>query len=347
PQLLEEITRGEALDQPLSTADHLRRLEARYLRPGDLDPVRSYRQNRLLRILLRDILELAPAETIFTELSALAEACLIFVGRSLGTENELTVIALGKFGGSEISYGADLDVLFIGENVRAAQKLMSAMAQSTAEGALATLDPRLRPDGEKGPVVAPIESYSAYYDGRAQLWEVQALTRARAIAGPVGPQFMELVQRVWRGAGKRPDLFDQVGAMAGRVRRERSSGSDFLDFKTGTGGMIEAEFLVQALQMQANIYNPKMTGALAQLAQTGLLAASAAQEIERGYAFLRRCESVLRRANHKSGSVLPAEPDEQRKLAIRLGLDSADALASRAIESRDAIHRVFIQYFSV
>ncbi|MEP6937301.1 MAG: bifunctional [glutamate--ammonia ligase]-adenylyl-L-tyrosine phosphorylase/[glutamate--ammonia-ligase] adenylyltransferase [Chthoniobacterales bacterium] len=347
PQLLEEITRGEALDQPLSTADHLRRLKARNLRPGDLDAVRSYRQNRLLRILLRDILELAPAETIFTELSALAEACLIFVGRSLGTENELTVIALGKFGGSEISYGADLDVLFIGENVRAAQKLMSAMAQPTAEGALATLDPRLRPDGEKGPVVAPIESYSAYYDGRAQLWEVQALTRARAIAGPLGPQFMELVQRVWCGAGKRPDLFDQVGAMAGRVRRERSSGSDFLDFKTGTGGMIEAEFLVQALQMQANIYNPRMTGALAQLTRAGLLAASAAQEIERSYAFLRRCESVLRRANHKSGSVLPAEPDEQRKLAIRLGLDSADALASRAIESRDAIHRVFTQYFSV
>ena len=87
---------------------------------------------------------------------------MVFVAKLLSSE-QLTIIALGKFGGREISYGADLDVLFMGEDVRAAQNLMIAMAQPTAEGNIWALDARLRPEGEKGPVVCSLETYESYY----------------------------------------------------------------------------------------------------------------------------------------------------------------------------------------
>src|SRR5205809_3596996 len=122
PQLLEDITRDPTFDEPRSLAENLRRLESLGANANNLDPVRAYRQRQLLRIILRETLGLAPPAAVFAELSDLAEACLVLTARLLGDE-QTTIIALGKFGGSEISYGADLDVVFVGEENRAAQNL--------------------------------------------------------------------------------------------------------------------------------------------------------------------------------------------------------------------------------
>ena len=130
------------------------------------------------------------------------------------------------------------------------------MAQPTAEGNIWALDARLRPEGEKGPVVCSLETFESYYADRAQLWEMQALTRARAITGPLKNEFMDLAKAAWRRASQDPELFMKIDSMLERIRRERGSGSDFLDLKTGCGGIIEAEFLVQALQMRADIWEP-------------------------------------------------------------------------------------------
>ena len=130
------------------------------------------------------------------------------------------MIALGKFGGLEIRYGVDLDVLFFGiprgsetkagGDIRAAQNLVGASAQPSAEGNLPALDSRLRPDGNKGPLVCSLEGYEAYYSQRAQLWEIHALTRARPIVGPLRDEFGEMAQRIWRARSARPDLFEQI-----------------------------------------------------------------------------------------------------------------------------------------
>src|SRR5437660_3496879 len=162
PQLLEDITRDPAFDQPRSVAENLRRLDLSGADANNIDPIRAYRQRQLLRIILREILGLASPTTTFADLSDLAEACLHFTFRLIGSEH-LTVIALGKFGGHEISYGADLDVLFVGDDTRATQNLMIAMAQPTAEGNIWPLDPRLRPEGEKGPIICSVETYRWYY----------------------------------------------------------------------------------------------------------------------------------------------------------------------------------------
>jgi [glutamine synthetase] adenylyltransferase / [glutamine synthetase]-adenylyl-L-tyrosine phosphorylase len=340
PQLLEEITRDQTFYESRSTAENLRRLDSLGANTSNLDPIRAYRQRQLLRIVLRDALGLAKPEAIFTELSDLAEACLLFVSKLLGSER-LTVVALGKFGGREISYGADLDIVFVGDDIRAAQNLIVTMAQPTAEGNIWVLDARLRPEGEKGPLVCSLETYQTYYASRAQPWELQALTRARAVTGPLQNEFIEIAKRVWGIAGQHVELGVRIDSMLERIRRERGSGSDFLDFKTGTGGMIEGEFLVQALQMREDIWEPNWGCALDRLRENGRMTDSETTKLKNAYGFLRRCESVLRRFDNKSVSAFPSDPSEQRKLAIRLGHQDLDVFRAKYVDARESVHALY------
>jgi glutamate-ammonia-ligase adenylyltransferase len=340
PQLLEDITRDPAFDEPRSMAENLRRLGAFGASVNNLDPVRAYRQRQLLRVILREVLGLGSPSITFAELSDLAEACLVFTQKLLASE-QLTVIALGKFGGRELSYGADLDVLFVGEDTRAAQNLVGAMAQRTAEKNIWPLDARLRPEGEKGPLVCSLETYEWYYANRAQPWELQALTRARPVSGPLQNEFMALARRAWRQAGKAADLAERIDNMLERIRRERGSGSDFLDLKTGTGGIIEAEFLVQALQMREGIWEQNWERAVDLLHKHEQLDDSDVRTLKTGYALLRRCELVLRRYENRSVSIFPGNPSEQHQFAIRLGYGDFDSLRRDYVAARDAIHALY------
>jgi glutamate-ammonia-ligase adenylyltransferase len=346
PQFLEEITRDRTFSESRSTAENLRRLDSLGANASNLDPIRAYRHRQLLRIVLRDALGLAKPEAIFTELSDLAEACMLFVGKLLGSER-LTIVALGKFGGRDISYGADLDVLFVGDDIRSAQNLVVTMAQPTAEGNIWLLDARLRPEGEKGPFVCSLETYQSYYANRAQHWELQALTRARAVTGPLQDEFIEIAKRAWCHAGQDVDLRIKIDNMLERIRRERGSGSDFLDFKTGTGGIIEGEFLVQALQMHENIWEPNWGRAVDRLGTRGHLTDSDVARLKQGYTFLRRCESVLRRYDNRSVSAFSSDPGEQRKLAIRLGFYDLEAFCQGYADARETIHALYNRYIKL
>ena len=155
---------------------------------------------------------------------------------------------------------------------------------------------------------------------------------------------MDLAQRVWRIAGQRPDLFAQINAMLQRIQRDRGSSSDELDFKTGSGGIIEAEFLVQALQMQAGVWNPQMIGALHDLAEAGVMAKSDAETLRKHYEYLRSIESVLRRWENKSVSNLPADKSGQEQLARRVGAKNLDAFAEAYRAARSGIRAIYSQY---
>lgn len=345
PELLEDVTRAGMLDRSVSVGRHLVALRSIGATAGKLDAVRAYRQAQLLRILLRDVLGLADMPTLHAEHSALAEACLITLYKIYAAETDLTIIALGKFGGCELSYGADLDVVFVGENTRAAQEIVTEMGRSTAEGTIAPLDARLRPDGEKGSLTCSLAGYESYYRSRAQLWEIQALTRARAVCGPMGGEFIQLAQALSLAIGERADLLAQIDAMRERIRRDRGSGSEILDFKTGLGGMVEAEFLVQGLQLRAGIWNTQFAGALAELQAREVIRSDYASALVRTYGFLRRAESILRRSENKSVSSLPADETEHRRLARRMGVASMTAFGNQYREARETIHAIYLRYF--
>jgi glutamate-ammonia-ligase adenylyltransferase len=343
PQLLEDITRDPTFNEPRSLSENLRRLQSLGANANNLDPIRAYRQRQLLRIILCESLGLVTPAAVFAELSDLAEACLVLTARLLG-EDQTTIIALGKFGGSEISYGADLDVVFVGEVSRAAQNLITAMAQPTTEGNIWALDTRLRPEGENGPLVCSVETYQLYYGNRAQLWEIQALTRARPIGGPLQDEFMRVAKSVWCRASEDAEFLVKIDSMLGRIRSDRGSGSDFLDLKTGRGGIIEAEFVVQALQMRESIWEPNWQHAAELLRGRGVFSNAEGTKLKQSYGFLRRCESVLRRYDNKAVSELPSDPNEQRKLSIRLGYASFEIFSRDYLDARETIHAIYQRY---
>jgi glutamate-ammonia-ligase adenylyltransferase len=220
------------------------------------------------------------------------------------------------------------------------------MGKPSPAGIISQVDPRLRPDGEKGTLTVSLAACEAYYTTRAQLWEIQALTRARAICGPHGDEFVRLAQRLWRLAGNLPDLFPQIDAMRERIRRARGTGAEILDYKTGLGGIVEAEFLVQALQMRRGLWNPSFTGALEMLREDGLMSDDEAEWIARSYDFLRRCDSVLRRWENKGSAALPPDEQSQSVLARRVGAKSLSAFGDEYRAARETIHAVYVRKFA-
>jgi glutamate-ammonia-ligase adenylyltransferase len=169
--------------------------------------LRRYHEAELMRLGLRDILGLADFEQNLTEISALADACLQYALGVVMHKNKIkrppfAVIGFGKLGGCEIDYGSDLDVVFIADsNVknlpklqRLAAEVVDLLSRRTEQGIVFHVDARLRPDGEKGLLVNTLDAYGKYYRQRAQLWEIQALTRTRPIAGDLalGEKFQKL-----------------------------------------------------------------------------------------------------------------------------------------------------------
>jgi len=340
PQLVEETARTGALGRELDLAAHLAGLARRDeegLSPDDW--VRVYRRAQILRIALRDILHFAGSAQVQREYSALAEACLLHVQRSLGLDQTLTIVAMGKFGGMELSYGCDLDVVFIGDDPARAADLVKSMTAQTAEGIVFPVDVRLRPEGQAGLLAVPLETFAQYFKTRAQLWEAQALTKARPIGGPAQAAFLAWARETWITFGHRENVLPGIRAMHERVVRERAGRDALLAFKTGVGGLMELEFHIQALQMRHALWEPNTLRALAALAATGIISPKTATDMEEHYLFLRRCEAVIRRVDNSSISTLPADHVAQRHVAIRMGFATQESFLTRYQATREEIHR--------
>lgn len=333
PQLVEEVARLGNLGASLRCADHLIGLARNDEQLPWQEWVRVYRRAQQLRIGLRDILSFARLQEVWAECSALAGACLAFTIEKQGFADRLTTIALGKLGGRELGYGADLDVLFIGADAGAAAQVVREMNESTAEGRIFTVDARLRPEGENGPMAVTLDGWRDYFArGRGELWEAQTLTKARPLCGPEQEKWLIAAQEIWKEHGQRPDLRDRIKAMLQKVAEHR--GGAMLDFKTGPGGLMQLEFYVQARQMRAGVWEPNTLSALPKVAP-----AETAQSLAEACLSLRKVESVLRRYNDTPVSRLPADPLELNRLARRCDLSDETSLKEAVQRARETIAR--------
>ena len=342
PGLIEEIARDGALGQTFGLRDYLAGLERNEERLSWQDWVRVYRRSQIVRIFLRDVLSFASIEEVHAEYSALAEACIGFVQQRLGIADRFAVVAMGKFGGRELSYGCDLDVVFIGSDPIAAATLVKAMTAVTAEGLIFPVDARLRPEGNAGVLATPISTYEDYFQGRAQFWEAQALTKSRPICGPeeLRTAFSQFARATWERFGREQDAIAQVKAMHARVVRERASGDDLRDFKTGGGGLMEVEFCMQALQMHHGVWEQNTVAAMSALSAAGVFSKQTGEQLREAYLFLRRVEAVIRRIENSSVSTLPQQESEQLHAAIRLGFPSREEFVERYREAREAVREI-------
>jgi glutamate-ammonia-ligase adenylyltransferase len=344
----------------------------------------SFRDKELLRIGVYDILGKDELPVTLAELSDLAEAILHQIavlsypalvkrfglptlgeGPRAGQPCRFALLGLGKLGGREMSYNSDLDLILIYEGdgltqpagegqqpttnfhffSELAQRIIKAASQLGPHGRLYQVDMRLRPTGKSGSLVIPLAEFRRYYrEGGAQLWERQALTRARVVHGEEGfaREVAAAVDEAAYGPPWRADHADEILDMRRRLEASRSE----RDLKRGFGGLVDIEFLVQLFQLQyggrlPQVRTPNVWRALEVLAAAGLLTRDDYAELRANYDFLRRVESRLRIVHNLAQDELPDKPEDMTKLARRLGYDDGPAGAAaeqflREMERRTA-----------
>jgi glutamate-ammonia-ligase adenylyltransferase len=280
-------------------------------------------------------------------------------GPSSGRPSRYALIGLGKLGGRELSYHSDLDLILVYEGdgrtgpppgasrfVRFeetdnfhlfsefAQRIIKVAGVLGPTGRLYQVDMRLRPTGKSGSLVIPLPEFRRYYEGGgAQLWERQALTRARVVGGDAefGAEVMSAVAACAYGVPWRPQMLTEIVGMRERLEASRSERS----LKRGFGGIADIEFLVQLLQLKYGGAAPDLRAtntwdALAALHARGLLSAEDEAALRASYDFLREVESRLRIVHNRSLDELPQAPAGLETLARRLGFGSGPEDAGRS-----------------
>jgi glutamate-ammonia-ligase adenylyltransferase len=359
PGMVDELLDSLVLNQP-RTADELRAELTELLRGAtDPDPIlHSFQDKEFLRIGVGDLLGKVDvrattaalsdvADTIIKQVAELVEPGVrAKLGDPVGPDGEpcpAVLLGLGKLGGREISYHSDLDLLLIyaddGTTMRGeanrlyftelAQRVIRVASRMGPMGRLYEVDMRLRPTGKSGSLVLPLAEFRRYFAGAGcQLWERQALARARVVRG--GPPFAEEVADAVRsamlGPAWCPELTDEVRAM--RQKLESTAGPRSL--KRGPGGLTDVEFAVQLLQLKygrehPTILVPNVWEAIDAMSAAHVLPPGDSAVLRDGYSFLRLVEARLRIVTDRPLTELPEEPDHQAKLAHRLGFDGPAA----------------------
>lgn len=369
PDLVDELEQSGRLRRGKTAAETLKDLRHGHKDADQSLWVRKYHQAELMRIGLRDILGLSDFDHAMTELTALAEACLQYVLEVVLKRHRLktapfAVVGLGKLGGSEIDYGSDLDVVFVAgakaRNLprmqRMAAEMIDLLSSKTEAGLVFKTDARLRPDGEKGLLVNTLPAYEEYYRQRAMLWEIQAVSRCRAVAGneAVGREFQSMVGTFThfspapvRLACYRPDWKAEIGRMRARIEKERTpAGKDELAIKTGRGGLIDAEFLAQAVCLDRGWHEPNTFRVLERIQEEGVLPTGPATDLLDSYRRLRRVEGILRRWSYEGEILLPDDPAPLYRVAVRCGYRDAAAFLKDLALWRSRMRAVFAWYFA-
>lgn len=256
-----------------------------------MDILRHFKHAQTMRFIAQDLAGSLPLETLSDHLSDLA--CVI-LQQVLGvTWNELrtrhraeprfAVIGYGKLGGKELGYASDLDIVFLydddapeaAENyARLAQRINRWLASITPAGVLYDTDLRLRPDGVSGLLVSPLASFREYQEKHAWMWEHQALTRARFVAGEaeVGREFESLRLALLRQRRDLAELRREVAAMRLKMLEAHPNTSGLFDIKHDRGGIIDVEFIVQYLVLGHAHAHAELTANIGNLALLKLAA---------------------------------------------------------------------------
>jgi glutamate-ammonia-ligase adenylyltransferase len=246
-------------------------------------------------------------------------------------------MAMGKYGGKELNYASDIDVLFVSEDADGAQRV--ARDVIAAMHGLFRVDADLRPEGRDGPLVRTLDSYRAYYERWAEVWEFQALIKCRFAAGDesLGLAFMDMIQTFVWPAELAPGAIEQIRALKARAEHEvNRRGTGPRQVKLGPGGIRDVEFAVQLLQLvhgrdRPELRAPSTLDALEALASEGYVGEDDASDLAAAYVFLRHTEHRLQLESGRQTHTLPDAP--ARREYIARGLRFRDTPQLSALQS--------------
>lgn len=239
---------------------------------AQMDAMRHFKHAATLRFAAQDIANKVSLETLSDYFSALADLILQVAIDTIWQNFKIkhieapifAIIAYGKLGGKELGYVSDLDIIFIYDDhcknaaedlsaiyARFAQRISSWFNTQTNAGLLYEIDLQLRPDGNSGLLVSSLEAFRDYQLDKAWVWEHQALTRARFVAGDaaIGKAFEAIRTEVLTQARDQEKLKIEVSQMREKMRASQKLKADYFDIKHSQGGIIDVEFIVQYLQL--------------------------------------------------------------------------------------------------
>jgi glutamate-ammonia-ligase adenylyltransferase len=324
------------------------------------------KNGHVLRVGIADFAGALDPLEVCVELTAIAEACVqsalaIVEANMPKVGGKLSVLALGKLGGHELGYAADLDVVFVYQGdddavehfSRLAQRLLGALHQRTPRGRLYEVDTRLRPSGTQGLLVSSLAAWRRYHEQDARLWERQALIKLRPIAGDpaLGAEVARLATETVYGAPHdAKQVAEAIGAMRERIERELGGGFHKRhggDLKFDAGGVIDVEFATQFLQLVHGHAHPELrtTGtspALQAAARLGIAPPGVLELLDQGYRFLRGIEHRLRVVHDQPIHRLPESRDELERLARRSGFPDGATLLEHVERWQHEIRRAYL-----
>lgn len=355
----------------------------------DIDPIlHSFKNAQQLRVGVRDILGKEQIDATTGALSDIAQACLAEITRQeysklaakFGepmqedgrTRSELIIVAMGKFGGRELNYYSDLDLIFLydidGMTVHPrrgrrelatttnqhffselGQRIIKTASHLGPHGRLYQIDARLRPTGKSGPLATSIAEFRRYFsEGHGQLWERQALCEARVVQGV--PTARAAAQAAIHEAAYahpwRTEDADSVRNMRERLESTVTSGN----LKRGPGGLVDIEFLVQMLQLKhgreiESLRVPGTFAAMDALFAAGFLNRDDYDFFTRSFRLLRTVQARLRLMSVTARDDLPDDQRELAKLAGLLGYSTADGLLDDCRQTTSENRRRFDRLF--
>jgi glutamate-ammonia-ligase adenylyltransferase len=285
----------------------------------------------MVRIAARDVLGFDTVAGTAKALTDLAEAVLQAVVEKLAPRVSLAVIAMGRFGGAELSYSSDLDVMLVydgatPEDFSAAEEVAEALLRfisgDTPAERIFVLDADLRPEGKQGPLARSIDGYRAYYERWAQTWERQAALRARPVAGDVevGARYMSVIDEFLWGPPFTDEQVREIRRMKARVERERIPAGEDPQFhlKLGRGSLSDVEWTAQLLQLLHEVPANGTMDAIDRLVDKGALEGNDAQVLSDAYRFCERARNRWYLVKGSPSDALPAQSDQLAKLARSL-----------------------------
>lgn len=387
PELLDNLVRADLVRVQKDHASMHADLEARLEEVEDfedqLDILRRYRAEEFLRIGINDSNGLLDVAEVSAQLSALAETCLTAaydVARTALLKQlqlttlpgRLAIVGMGKLGAGELNYNSDLDLVFLYEPsgdesgshlsaqecfTKLVQRLISVLQVQTREGYVYKIDTRLRPSGRSGSLVSSVSAFARYHQTSSQLWERQALIKARVVAGALTlkPQVEALFEQIAYGGEIDAAGVAEIDRLRGRMEQELArESSERFNIKTGRGGIVDIEFLVQMLQLRygqrySALRQRATLPALAALHETAVLPAEDLHLLIQGYQFLRTLENRLRIERDQPVEALESSSEQLLSVARRLGYDGEDAatcLLADYQRQRELIRACYTRWFA-
>ena len=347
--------------------------------------IRAVRRRELFRVAAGDALGLIDVADVGAALSRITDATLeatlqVVLGSVAHAKKadtppaRMAVIAMGRYGGFELSYGSDADVLFVHEAAEGvdqheassyalavANELRRLLALPGGDPPL-EVDAGLRPEGKQGPLSRSLESHAAYYAKWSKVWEAQALLRADAVVGDpeLRRRFVELIDPLRfpepgpSGTGLSEDDVVEVRRIKARVDKERlPRGADpNSHLKLGRGGLADIEWTVQLLQMQhasavPGLRTSRTLDALVAAREAGLLSEPDTDTLVAGWRWVSRVRNAITLVRGRGSDQLPHDIRERAAVANVLGYPAGatDKMVNDHLRTMRVSHAVVDRVF--